>query len=245
MASEKWKSQSTIKELDEHMDNAFKRVSGIVGYQLGRDRMNLESLTGTAQSALENLASPGPMFMRLAGGLGAAAGLRPKTELSLKELAAEILNEFFSEATGAFQAARVRLHNEAEAWLRSRGVSDECRVKALGAADESLLNPSREDMTRAALGFVKEGLSPGTAGIIGGFGGFGLIVATLRHPVLAIAGAVVGAALLYYLARKSLRKKTDTLLVELPQAVYKIFRAAFIANQDRYQDIINRAAEKE
>lgn len=244
MAADKWKSSSTVKDLDEHLENAYKRVSGIVGFKLGQDRMNLETISESAKNVLENLATPGPLFMRIGGGLGAAADCRPKTELSLKELAAEVLNEFFSEATGAFQAARLRLHNEADDWLKSRGVEENVRKAALTAADESLLGPSREDMTRAALAYVQEGINPGTAGIVGGFGGFGLIVATLRHPVLAIAGAVLGAGILYYLARKRLRVKTMTLLTRLPQDIYKIFRSLFIANQERYQDIISQAAEK-
>lgn len=151
MASDKWKSASTVQELDTHLENAYKRVSGIVGYKMGQDRMNLETLSESAKSALENLATPGPMFMRIGSGLGAAVGCRPKTELSLKELAAEVLSEFFSEATGAFQAARLRLRREADEWLKSRGVEESSRKAALTAADESLLGPSKEDMTRAAL----------------------------------------------------------------------------------------------
>jgi len=55
---------------------------------------------------------------------------------------------------------------------------------------------------------------------------------------------VLGAGILYYLARKRLRVKTMTLLTRLPQDIYKIFRSLFIANQERYQDIISQAAEK-
>lgn len=244
MASDKWKIQTTVKELDEHLENAYKRISGLVGFNLGRDRMNLEALSESAKDVLDNLAAPGPLFMRIGGGLGAAAGCRPKTDLSLKEMAAEILNEFYSEATGAYQAARLRLRNEAEAWLKSRGVDEDSRRAALAAADDSLISPSREDMTRAAVGYVKELVSPGTAGIVGGFCGFGLVIATLRHPVIAVLGAVIGAAVLYYLVRKHLRSKTGLLLTRLPQDLYTLLKRAFIVNQERYEEIINKAAER-
>ncbi len=237
-----WKLDEPFKELDAHLENAYKRVAGIVGFKMNQDRINLEALAGSARDIVDwNVAPTEPFFMRLGRSVHSVATYRPKGTLSLKELAAEVLDEFYREGTGAFQAVRVRLHGGAAAWLQDLGLSEERRRAVLAAAEDSLLPPSREEMTRQAMPFVQETVTPGTLAIVGGFAGFGLVIATLRHPLLAAVGAGGGAALAYYLARNRLRTRAQTLLTKLPQELYSLLRQSTVANQTRYQDIINQA----
>jgi len=236
-----WKLDCPCQELDEHLENAFKRVAGIIGHKMQQDRMNLQVLSGSARDIVDmNVAPTEPFFMRIGRSVATAASYRPKGAIDLKELAAELLNEFYSEATGAFQATRVRLREQAGTWLADQNVTEDQRRAILGAADDSLLPPSREDMTRAALPYIKQSITPGTLAIIGGFGGFGLIIATIRHPVLAFLGAAAGAGLAYYFGRSRLRTKAQTLLTRLPQDIYSILKQATISNQTRYQEIVNK-----
>lgn len=243
MAPNPWKLDKPLQELDEHLENAFKRVAGIIGYQMGQDRLNTDSLSGSAKRIIDiNSYSDEPFFMRIGRSVGTAVTYRPKGTISLKELGAEVLNEFFNEATGAFQSARVRLHEQAEAWLQGQGLAEDKRRAILSAADDSLLPPPREEMTRAAMPYVQQLITPGSLAIIGGFGGFGLVIATIRHPVLAAFGAVIGAGLTYYLSRGRLRTRAQKLLTNLPQDIYNLLKRAAISNQTRYQDIINKQA---
>lgn len=240
MAPSPWKLDNPCKELDEHLENAFKRVAGVIGHKMGQDRLNLDALSGSARNILDiNAYQNEPFFMRIGRSVGTAASYRPKGTISLKEMAAEVLDEFYKEATGAFHAARVRLHDQAEIWLKNQGMNDDQRKAVLSAADDSLLPPPRDEMTREAMPYVKELISPGTLAIIGGFAGFGLIILTLRHPVLAFLGAVTGAGLSYYLSRKRLSTKAQNLLTRLPQDIYNLLKRTTISNQTRYQDIVN------
>jgi len=244
MSPTPWQLDAPLKELDEHVENAYKRVAGIVGFKLGQDRMNLDALSGSARRIMDlNFSSDEPFFMRIGRSVGTAVTYRPKAELSLKELAAEVLGEFYSEAVGAFQDVRVRMFNESSVWLKSLGLEDERRKSILSAAEESLLPPSREDMTREALPYVKQVLTPGTWACLGGFAGFGLMIVTLRHPLFLAIGTVSGAGLSYYLARGRMRAKAQTLMVRLPQDIYNMLRRSLISNQTRYQEIINKAAD--
>jgi len=243
MASSPWKFSTPLKELDEALDNAYKRVEGFVGFKLGRDRLNLDALSGSARDIMDiNLDRQGSSWTRLGQSLGQAAGYRPKDELSLKELAAEILEEFYQAAMGGYQSARVRLAGEAEAWLKERGLDDEKRRFILTAAEETFLPPPKEEMTRAALPYVKQLLAPSSLAIIGGFAGFGLMILTLRHPVLAAVGAVAGAALAYYFGRKKMRSQARDLLAGLPADLYNTLRRGLVSNESRYEDIVNQAA---
>lgn len=241
MAPSPWKLDCPCKELDERLENAFKRVAGIIGHKMQQDRMNLQVLSGSAREIVDmNLTPSEPFFMRIGRSVATAASYRPKGTIDLKELAAELLNEFYSEATGAFQAARVRLREQAGAWLEGQNVAEDQRRAILSAADDSLLPPSREDMTRAALPYIQQSITPGTLAIIGGFGGFGLIILTIRHPLLAFLGAAAGAGLAYYFSRSRLRTKAQTLLTKLPQDIYATLKQAAISNQTRYEGIVNQ-----
>ncbi len=240
MSKEPWKLSAPLDDLNGQMENAYKRVSGLIGFKMSRDRLNLEALSGSAASLVDiSLDRSEPFFMRLGRGLNSAVTYRPKHALSLKELAAEVLEEFYREATGAFQATKIRLRDEAEAWLKSQGVEDERRRCVLDAAGETFLPPSKEEMMREALPYVVQRISPGTAATVGGFGGFGLFLALLRHPVMGLIGAVAGAALLYYLTRNRGLKLALKLLSGLPQDLFNCLRRSLVANISRYEEIIN------
>ena len=244
MASPQWQLDAPLKEFDEHMENAYKRVAGIAGFKMGQDRLNLDALSGSARHIMDiNLNSGEPFFMRIGRSVGTAATYRPKAELSLKELAAEVLGEFHNEAVGAFQDVKVRMFRQSSDWLKERGLDDERRRSLLTAAEESFLPPSREDMTREALPYVRQLATPGTLAALGGFAGFGLMIFTLRHPLFLAIGAAGGAGLAYYLARGRLRAKARDLMVRLPQDLYNLLRRNLVSNQTRYQEIISRAAE--
>jgi len=245
MANPVWKLADPLKELDEHLENAYKRVEGIIGFQVSRDRFNTDTLSGIGRDMLDNGLSPGPLFMRIGAGARSALGYRPKNALSLKELAADILNEFYSEALAAFQSNKVRLYKEAESFLEKNLNSPSARQAALEAAEKSFLDLSREDMTKAAMPHVKETMSAGTVGIIGGFAGLGLGIAIFKHPLFGIIGALIGAAVSYSMARDRGRKKAQEVLLILPKDLYTLFKAALTANQSRYQDIINSAAARD
>ena len=236
-----WKPVDPFRELDEHLENAYKRVAGVLGFKMGQDRLNLDALSGTARNILDiGTDRSEPFFMRVGQSLGAAVSYRPKDELSLKELAAEVLEEFHREALGAYQELRVRLRDQAGAWLNGRAAEPERCQALLAAADGAWLPPAKEEMFRSAQAYVAERVSPGTLAICGGFAGFGLVIATLRHPVLAAIGAVGGAAILYYLARRRNRAKAQALLTRLPQELYNCLRRGLSANVSRYEEIINR-----
>ncbi|MDR2946475.1 MAG: hypothetical protein LBV79_06995 [Candidatus Adiutrix sp.] len=237
-----WQLENPLKELDERLENAYKRASGLAGLKLGRDRLNMDALSGSAGQILDINTSGEPFFMRIGRSVGAVAGYRPKDELSLKELAAEVLGEFHGEAAGAFQEARARMFRESSAWLTEHGLDDERRQQLLSAAEEAFLPPSREDMTRAALPYVGQMARPGTWAGFGGLAGFGLMIFTLRHPIFLALGAAAGAGLSYYLARGRTRARAQTLMLKLPQDLYNLLRRDLIANQTRYQEIVNRAA---
>ena len=95
MAPSPWKLDCPCKELDEHLENAFKRVAGIIGHKMQQDRMNLKVLSGSALDIVDmNLAPTEPFFMRIGRSVATAASYRPKGTIDLKELAAEVLNEW-------------------------------------------------------------------------------------------------------------------------------------------------------
>lgn len=239
--SSAWKPDDPFKELNEHLENAYKRVAGVVGFQMNVDRLNLDALSGSARKIVElNFSGTEPLFLRLGRSLEEAVGYRPQGDLSLKELAAEVLSEFHQEAVGAFQACRLRWFDEASTWLAARGMDEGRRRIILAAAEETFLPPSREEMTREALPLVKQGPTPGTLAMVGGFAGFGLAFLLFRHPLFAIIGAAAGAGLVYYLARNRLRTRARTLLTRLPQDLYRLLKRGLVTNQSRYQDIVNQ-----
>ena len=246
MSKDLWKLTTPLAELDEHLSNAYKRIEGIVGFKLGQDRINLDALSSSAREIVNTHLYPEePFFMRVGRSISTAASYRPKNELSLKELAAEILSEFYNEGTGAYQAVKSRLYDEAGSWLKSRGVDDERRRAALKAAEDSFLPPAKEDMTRQALPHVKQIATPGTLSCIGIFVGLALGIAAMKHPVAGGISGLICGALTYYLARKHLRTKAGALMIKLPQDLYSLLRLNLISNQTRYEEIVNNAAERQ
>ena len=238
-----WQLENPLRELDEHLGNAYKRVSGLIGFKLGQDRLNLDALSGSARDIMEtNFSAAMPGFMRLGRSITSAITYRPDHELSLKEMAAEILSEFYNEALGAFQANRLRLNDGARAFLQD--VPEERRGAILAAAEETFRLPAKEDMMREAEPLVKEGITPGTAACLGLFAGLGLGLAVFRHPLFGGIGAVIGMALAYYLIRSRMRGKAQNLLGLLPQRLYSQLRGALVANQTRYQEIVNSSHQQ-
>lgn len=244
MAAGEWQLESPFKELDEHLENAYKRVAGLADFKLGQDRLNRDALSSSARQIMDITCNSGePFFMRIGRSVGTAASYRPRHGISLKELAAEVLGEFHNEAVGAFSDVKLRLYNESSAWLKAQGLDDERRQAALTAAAESFLPPPREEMTRAALPYVNEGWAPSTWAGLGTFAGALAMLFTLRHPLFLAIGAGGGAGLCYYLARGRMATKAQTLMVALPQDTYNLIRRALVSNQTRYQEIVNNAAK--
>ena len=244
MPSGNWQLENPLKELNEHLGNAHKRVAGIIGFRLGQDMLNLDALSGSVRNIVETDFSGGlPGFVRLGRSITSAVTYRPKYELSLKELAAEILTEFYTEAVGAFQANRLRLNEGARALLVN--MPEERRQAVLNAADEIFMPPTKEDMMREAESLIKEGLTPGTAACLGLFAGMALGIAVFRHPLFGGIGGIAGTAISYFLARSRMRKKAVNLLGVLPQQLYSKLRATLVANQANYQEIVNNSLNTE
>lgn len=236
-----WQPESNLPELDSRLENAFKRVSGLAGFRIGRDRLNTDALGGTAASIINNFTEGGPFFMRVGQSLGQAASYRPKGQISLKEIAADVLGEFYNEAVAAFQAAKIKLHNSAAQYLSERGLDESSRQALLEAVDKSFMEPSREEMTLAAMPYVKIMATPGTAACFGLAGGMVLGLAILRHPIfMGIAGLLAGGVA-YSIARRKQREKAAHLLARLPQDLYSLLRQNLIANETRYKELLNQS----
>ncbi|UQZ89887.1 hypothetical protein C4J81_11960 [Deltaproteobacteria bacterium Smac51] len=237
-----WQPQSNLPELDSRLENAFKRVSGLAGFRIGQDRMNTDALRSTAANIVDvSVSGAGPFFMRLGQSLGSACSYRPKGQISLKEIAAEVLNEFYNEGVAAFQAAKISLHTSAAKYLTEAGMDESSRNAVLESVDKSFMDPSREEMTMAAMPYVNVTITPGTLACIGLVAGMALGLVALRHPLFMLIGGIIGGGGAYCVARSKLREKAGTLLTRLPQDIYTILRQNLIANETRYIDLVNQS----
>lgn len=239
-----WQAESNLSELDSRLENAFKRVSGLVGFRVGQDRMNTDALSSTASSMVDGFLECGPMFMRVGQSISQAAGYRPKGQISLQEIAADVLTEFYNEGVAAFQAAKIALHASAEKYLTERGLDEASRHAILDSVDKSFMEPSREEMTLAAMPYVKVLATPGTVACIGLIAGMALGLLALRHPLFMAIGGLIVSGVSYSIARSKLRDKASTLLARLPRDIYTLLRQTLISNESRYTELINQSLSK-
>ena len=226
--------------LDERMDNAMRRVSGSIGMDITVDKGRMRTLKDTAADALEaGTRSLGPLFMRVGQGVFEAGFCKVGQSLDPKEVGAEILYEFHTEALAAFQAARAALYSEAETWLRGRSVSeDRCRA-VLAAADGGFVPPDKELFTKVGLPFVKTIATPFTQAFLAGIAGFVCVFALTRAPHLGIfSGAVLGGAG-YYFARRRVRARCEKILLLLPRNLYQMLATEWNSNIRRYAETVN------
>jgi hypothetical protein len=205
--------------------------------------MNTDALKSTAASVVDNLtnAELGPFFMRLGQGLGQAAGYRPKGQISLKEIAADVLSEFYDEALAAFQAAKISLRSSANQFLSEQGLEEGARTAILDTVDKAFTDPSREEMTRAAIPHTNLAVTPGTVACFGLIAGMALGLIALRHPIFMAACGIIASGLSYSVARGKLRDKAAKLLTHLPQDIYNLLRHSLIANETRYIELVNQS----
>ena len=235
-----WTPRLDTSILDQSMDNAMRRVSGSIGLDISMDKGRMRTLKDTAASALETgMSSPGPLFMRLGQGVFEAGFCRIGDSLDPKEVGAEILHEFYTEATAAFQAARAALSAEASAFLREKGADDTLAQRAIAAADAAFAPPDKEMFTKIGLPFVKTIATPSTQALVGGLAGLALAIALIRSPHLGIFTGVLAGGGAYYLARRRMRQRCENILRQLPRTLYDMLATEWNANIRRYAETVN------
>ena len=240
MPENKWTPTLDTTILDERMDNAMRRVSGSVGLDISFDKGRMRALKDTAADALESgLNAVGPLFMRIGQGVFEAGFLKVGQSLDPKEVGAEILMEFHAEAVGAFQAAKAALGSEALAYMQQRGMSEtHCRT-VIEAANEGFTPPEKDMYTTVALPFVKTVATPSTQAFIGGLAGFACVFGLIRSPHLGIfTGVLVGGGA-YYLARRRVRNRCESILRLLPRSLYQMLATEWNTGIRRYAETVN------
>lgn len=241
-----WHPEIDLKILDQHLELAFKRVCGVVGSKMFTD----SDASFTFKEAASNVFTSardresGPFFMGLGQGiLKEICSWKAKKAVSLKELAAEILGEFYEASQTAFETTRLRLHDQAEIYLTENisGLDQVRRKRILAAADKTFLPPSREEMTKAALPYVHQFMTPATmAGLACGLGIIVLFF-TLRHPlVVGIGNLLIGAGVYWY-GRDLVCNRAAKLLETLPKNLYDMIRQTLVENHNNYRDMVNAA----
>lgn len=239
---EKWMPALDTSLLDERADNAIRRVSGSIGLDISVDKGRMRTLKETAAQALEaGVDSVGPLFMRIGQGVFEAGVCKIGQSLDPKEVGAEILCEFHAEAVAAFQAAKAALATEALAFMNARGMGEAVTQAAITAADGVFAAPDKELFTREALPFIKTVATPSTQAFIGGLAGFACVFALIRSPHLGIFTGVLAGGGAYYLARRRVRRRCESLLRQLPRNLYQMLATEWNANIRRYAETVNAA----
>ncbi|MCC8193518.1 MAG: inorganic phosphate transporter [Deltaproteobacteria bacterium] len=235
-----WKPDLDMSILDERVDNAMRRASGSIGLDISVDKGRMRALHDTAVNALEaGMSSPGPLFMRIGRGAFEAGFCKIGQSLDPKEVAAEILREFFTESTAAFQAAKAALASDALAFMQKNGMGEaHCRT-VLAAADGAFSLPEKELFTREGLPFIRVIATPSTQAIIGGLAGFAIVFGLIRSPHLALFTAVLAGGGAYYLARRRVRRQCEKTLRLLPRNIYQMLATEWNANIRRYAETVN------
>lgn len=242
---DKWIPESVREELDKRMENAFRRVSGSIGYDISFDGGRSRALKDTASDVLKTgMESVGPMFLRMGRGLYEAKGLKTGPGLSLREIAGEILKEFFDEGSTAFQVGRNSLYADALRHVRGLGVDADHAKAVLSAADGTFVMPSREEFTQAAMPLCSQSFAPSTLAIVGAVAGFAPAVFLLRAPVLAVIGALAVGGLGFYIGRGRQRSAAAAMIQRLPRILYDLLLSGLNANTSRYADTVNSALKK-
>ena len=240
-----WKSELTLEELDTHLENAYRRLAGVIGFNLNQDRGNTNLLKDSASQALEaGLDTPGPWFLKLGRGVLELGGYRPAGGVSLKDVSAEVMREFFSEGNTAYQLAKAALYADAARYMREQGIAEHLSQSILKAADDSFVLPSKDAFTQVALPLIGEGPSPATVSALAGIGGFAITIVAVRAAVLGALVGVLAAGVVYYMARGRLRARAERLLHRLPKNLYSLLVTGLKSNARRYEDVVNAGLEK-
>ncbi len=235
-----WVPEIDAAILDDRMDNAMRRVSGSVGLDISMDKGRMRALKETAGQALESgVNSAGPLFMRVGRGVLDAGLCKIGQSLDPKEVGAEILYEFHTEAVAAFQAARAALSAGALAFMRERGLGETHCQAVLAAADGVFAVPDKEKFTRVGLPFVKTIAAPSTQAFVGGLAGFAVVFGLIRSPHVAVFTGVLAGGGAYYLARRRVRARCETLLRLLPRNLYDMLATEWNAAIRRYAETVN------
>lgn len=239
-SGETWVPGLDCALLDERIDNAMRRVSGSIGLDISVDKGRMRTLKDTASQALEaGMNSGGPLFMRIGQGVFEAGLCKIGQSLNPKEVCAEILYEFHTEAVAAFQAARATLAADALAFMREKGAPEADAQMLIAAADGAFIIPDKELFTKEGLPFIRTIAEPSTQALIGGLAGFALVFAIVRSPHLGIFTGVLTGGGAYYLARRRVRTRCEAILRQLPRNLYQMLATEWNAGIRRYAETVN------
>lgn len=234
-----WNSDVSLEDLDTRMENAFRRVSGSIGFSLSRDRGNTSLLKDvTAQAFETGMDSSGPWFLRVGRGALEFGGFRPGAGVSLKDISGEILHEFFAEGNAAYQVVKTTLYTDALRHIREQGETGHS-LAILEAAEAGFSFPSKDAFTREALPLVGQGLSPAGQAFLAGGAATAAMVMLIRAPIPALFVGAIAAGVAYYMARARYRRKAEELLRRLPKRLYDLLRGGLKTNISRYEEVVN------
>lgn len=240
-----WKAENITAELDTRLDNAFKRVSGSIGYDISYDGGRSKAMRDTVSSVVQaGMDTPGPLFLRLGSGLLEGNGLNIGSGVSPRDVAAEIMQEFYSEGNAAFQTVKAAFYASAAQHLKSSGLEADARENILAAAGSAFSAPVKDEFMLAAKPLCEQALSPSSILCIGGVLGFILPLVLIRVPHIAVAGALIGAGLGYYMGRNRQRVVAARVAQRLPRILYDLLQRKLLSNSAKYENIVNSSATK-
>ena len=239
-----WEPRFSGDDFNQRMENAFRRASGQIGFELSRDRGNTRALRERATAALDSGLDAGrrvPLFIRMGKGALDITGYKPSGTIDLKGCAGEILREFYEEGRAAYHAAAAALHAEAREYLRDRGCSDAECTAVLSSAESSFASPDKDAFSDAARDLCQETFSPATLAILAGAVVFVPVVVVMRSPVIGVLLGLCATGVAYYLIRGKRRTRVETLAHVLPRRLYDLLQGGLNANVRRYAEVVNAA----
>lgn len=244
MGNTTWTPDFSEEAFNKRLENAFRRVSGSIGFELSRDLGNSRNLKNSASNALQSGMdyNNGPLFMRMGKGALDIAAYKPGGTVDLKECAGEILREFFEEGKGAYLAVQAELHAGARAHLLDAGCSEAHVQSVLATADAGFTQPEKEDFSKAAADLCHEIASPVTKAVFVGALAFAPVIALMRNPIVAVVAGVAATLAAYYFIRNARVGKVQRMLHILPRRLYDVLHAGIKTNARRYADTVNAAA---
>lgn len=234
-----WKPCLDIAILDNRIDNAMRRASGSIGVDISVDKGRMRTLKDTAADALTAAGSSGgPLFMRVGQGVFEAGFCKIGASMDPKDVASEIMREFYAETVAAFQAAKAALATDALDHMQRCGLGDtQCRA-ILSAADGVFSVPDKELFTKEGLPFIKTTATPFTLALFGGIAGATGAFVLIRSPHVAVFAAGIVGALVYFFARGQVRRKCEKILRHLPRNLYQMLATEWNANIRRYAETV-------
>ena len=244
-SSPAWTPQICMEELEKRMENALRRVSGSIGFDIDCDKSRVRSISDSAGRAFDTMNDgSGPWFMRVGLGLLEAGSFKLGPGLSLKDMGAEILREFYNEGNAAFSLAQTALAAEARAYLQSLGHDDAYTLGLLEKAGQSFCMPDKELFTREAMPYVKESVSPAGWACMGALAGLAGGIALTRVPHVGVGLGLITGIAAFFAAKKSTHRRSEALIRQLPRKLYQILATEWNANIRRYADAVNAALGK-